>query len=273
MESKALHPAIPATTLVLFREAATDEPPGGHHGARDPAVPLPPEILMVKRGAAMAFAAGALAFPGGRVDPDDHLLAARYGGSLAADDAAARVAAIRETLEEAGVAIGFDRLPDADGRDALRHRLLGDVPFSALLDEAGLALDLAALVPFARWRPNFAEARIFDTRFYLAQAHGHQPLMWVDNGEMAALFWARAAETLAACDAGRERIIFPTRRNLERLARYTSFAEAVADAAAHDAGRMITPWIEERGDGRYLCIPGDAGYPVTAERIESADRH
>ena len=55
-----LPPAIPAATLVIFREAAD----GG-----------PPELLMVERAKAMAFAAGAMVFPGGRVDPGDHLLA------------------------------------------------------------------------------------------------------------------------------------------------------------------------------------------------------
>jgi 8-oxo-dGTP pyrophosphatase MutT (NUDIX family) len=43
---------IPAATLVIFRDAA---------GA--------PELLMVERAKAMAFAGGALVFPGGRIDP------------------------------------------------------------------------------------------------------------------------------------------------------------------------------------------------------------
>ena len=55
--------AIPAATLVIMR-------PSGNGG--------PDEILMVKRASNMAFAAGAVVFPGGRVDPDDHLVAERY---------------------------------------------------------------------------------------------------------------------------------------------------------------------------------------------------
>jgi hypothetical protein len=34
----------------------------------------------------------------------------------------------------------------------------------------------------------------------------------------------------------------------------------------------ITPWIETRGDVRYLRIPDDRGYPVTEERLTSATR-
>jgi 8-oxo-dGTP pyrophosphatase MutT (NUDIX family) len=81
--------AIPAATLVLMRPAAA--------GA--------PELLMLERTQDMAFAAGALVFPGGRIDPDDHQLAERIGGGLA--DAAARIAAIRETIEETGLAPCF----------------------------------------------------------------------------------------------------------------------------------------------------------------------
>ena len=50
---------IPAATLVLFREVAD--------GA--------PELLMVERGRALAFAGGALVFPGGRIDAADAALA------------------------------------------------------------------------------------------------------------------------------------------------------------------------------------------------------
>ena len=66
-------------------------------------------------------------------------------------------------------------------------------------------------------------------------------------------------------------IIFPTRRNLERLALFGSFEDAVFDAAQHEI-RTVTPWIETREDGDYLCIADDLGYPVTGERLDRAIR-
>jgi hypothetical protein len=66
-------------------------------------------------------------------------------------------------------------------------------------------------------------------------------------------------------------IIFPTRRNLERLARFGSFADAAADAQAHPP-RIVTPWIERRDGADHLCIPDDLGYPVTSERLDRAIR-
>ena len=53
--------AIPAATLIVVRERAR----------------RPPELLMVERAEGMAFAAGALVFPGGRIDEADRELGER----------------------------------------------------------------------------------------------------------------------------------------------------------------------------------------------------
>lgn len=242
---------IPAATLVIFRDTG---------GAS--------ELLMVERAKAMAFAGGALVFPGGRIDPGDHALAATLG---AEEDGAARIAAIRETIEEAGLPIGLRPIPDPATFATMRAGLHAGASFAEVLATAGTALDLAALHYFARWLPAHAHMRIFDTRFYLARLPGEAPGAVVDGTENVRLFWATAAQVLADADAGRATIIFPTRRNLERLARHASFEEAVADAAAHPV-RTVTPFVEDRADGAFLCIPDDLGYPVTAERMTSAMR-
>ncbi len=243
---------IPAATLVIFREAASG----------------PPELLLVERAKAMVFAGGALVFPGGRIDPGDHELAASLG---APDDAAAAIAAIRETIEEAGLPIGLAPPPTVDALARLRRDLHSGIGLAEALATARTALDLTALHPFARWLPAHAHMRIFDTRFYLACLPDDAPVATVDQTENVRLLWATAAQILADADAGRVTIIFPTRRNLERLARYDSFAEAVADARAYPI-RTITPHIEDRGGVPHLCIPDDLGYPITAEAMSSTIR-
>jgi 8-oxo-dGTP pyrophosphatase MutT (NUDIX family) len=110
---------IPAATVILMRPA-----PAG-----------PPEILMMERVKTMAFAGGALVFPGGRIDPDDVALAERIGGGF--DFAAARIAAIRETIEETGIAPGLSAVPDAATISQMRQELEEGAPFSALLDALG----------------------------------------------------------------------------------------------------------------------------------------
>lgn len=238
---------IPAATLIVMRDVAAG----------------PPELLMVERARGLVFAGGALVFPGGRVDPGDRALAAGMAGE--SEELSARVAAIRETLEEAGIAVGFD-VPAQDAA-AVRAQLHAGM---ALGEPHRAALRPELLVPFARWLPRGVPHRIFDTRFYLARAPEHaEPV--VDGTETVRAFWASAAQVLAAADAGEASLIFPTRRNLERLARFASFDEAVADAHAHPV-RTITPWIEAREDGEHLCIPNDAGYPVTSEPLDTAVR-
>ena len=247
---------IPAATLVLMR----DSPAGG-----------PPELLMVERAANMEFAGGALVFPGGRVDPGDHAVAANDAlVNLGLEDAAARIAAIRETIEEVGIAVGIDPVPDQSAIALLRASLARGGDFGAMLAAAGYRLDLEALTFFAHWRPNHRERRNFDTRFYVAGAPVDAEAMH-DGGESVHSLWMSAAGLLADADAGRHRIIFPTRRNLERLARFARLEEAVADAAGRTIA-MITPWIEERKGDRWLCIPEDQGYPTTSEPLTKAIR-
>lgn len=258
-DESGLTPAAAAATLVIFREAAD----GG-----DPA------LLMVRRSDKMVFAAGAAVFPGGRVDEDDHRLATDHAAALGLDprDAAARIAAIRETLEETGLPVGLRHDGDGARLTDMRAALHAGTLFSTVMAEHGAALDLRALTPFARWRPNFAHARVFDTRFYLSQLNdGPLHELSVDANENSELFWSSARDTLARADAGEVDVIFPTRRNLERLAQFGSFA-AAAESARRYPPRRITPTIERRGEQRFLCIPEDCGYPVTSEAVDSAMR-
>lgn len=242
--------AIPAATVVLMRDGW-------------PA----PELLMVERAPAMRFAAGALVFPGGRVDPGDHALAGALGAARP-DEAAHRIAAIREAIEEVGVAPGVDVATDRIA--PMRAALHAGAPLGHALEQVGAALRLDALEPFARWCPDHS-LRVFDTRFYLARMPAGAPEPVVDASENVRLFWASARAVLASADAGEARVIYPTRRNLERLAMFGTFDEAIAHARSHPQP-TITPWIETRGDGRHLCIPADIGYPVTSERLDAAMR-
>ena len=251
--AETLQPAIPAATLVIFRDAAAG----------------PPELLMVERAKAMAFAAGALVFPGGRIDPGDRALAGEVGGNP--DDTAARIAAIRETVEEAGLPIGLSPAPSGDDLARMRASLHAGTPFAEALKDAGTALALDALIPFARWLPQHTNMRIFDTRFYLARLPADAPVATVDRTENVRLLWASAAQVLADADAGHATIIYPTRRNLERLAQFDDFDAAVAQAQAIPV-RTITPYQEERDGRAHLCIPDDLGYPVTAEPLGNAMR-
>lgn len=244
---------IPAATLVLFRESGA--------GA--------PELLFVERAATMVFAGGALVFPGGRIDPGDVDFAAR---ALPGDPhGPARIAAIRETIEETGIAVGLYPLPDWAATAAIRAALHAGARIAEILGDHRLTVDASALTPFARWCPRHADMRIFDTMFFVAALPVTAPAPVVDATENSRSFWSSAQAVLDDADRGAATIIFPTRRNLERLARFADLGEAVADAMRHGTP-IITPWVETRGGAPHVCIPDDCGYPITAEATSAARR-
>jgi len=241
--------AIPAATLILVRE-----PDEGL-----------PELLMVERAGGMAFAAGALVFPGGRIDEADQRLSTQIGIEAAA------VAAIRETVEETAVPAGLSPLPDAPTAREFQDQLVSDRSFGDLLKEHGLKLDASALTPFARWVPKFHAVRRFDTLFFIARCPPGDWQPRVIEGECAGAEWVTARQVLERDRSGEARLIFPTRRTLERLAEHHSFEAIRADAMAHEIV-PVTPWVEERDGERFIRIPDDLGYPVTEERLESVWR-
>ena len=72
-------------------------------------------------------------------------------------------------------------------------------------------------------------------------------------------------------DRGDVSVIFPTRRNLERLARVADFDEFSAHSRQFPV-ELVTPWIELCEGQSFLCIPDHLGYPVTRESFDRVRR-
>ncbi|MGD9812031.1 MAG: NUDIX hydrolase [Sphingobium sp.] len=252
-------PALAATLIVV-----RDHPAGGA-----------PQYLMAERSASMAFAAGALVFPGGRVDEQDHDFARSLDPEAAdRDDLSARIAALRETIEECGLGIGAGRsLFAAEEARAVRDALQAGQAFAEIVREMDLTPGLGDLVPFTRWCPPSAGnlSRRFDTRFYIAAVSEQADALEPDGGETVTLEWLTAQDALDRAAGGEAKLIFPTRRNLERLAQCPSVEELLAHARAHEPA-LISPRVERRDGVDYLCIPEGLGYPVTSEPLETVKR-
>ncbi|HAU22074.1 MAG TPA: NUDIX hydrolase [Erythrobacter sp.] len=248
---------IPAATVIIFRNGPQDGPP---------------EILMTIRSRNMVFAGGMAVFPGGRVDPEDFELASQFEGEMEIDEAAHQIAVIRETLEETGLAIGLKGKVDADIARAARDRLLESKSLSTVLEEFEWDINLSQLTPFARWFPkNERLPRVYDTRFYLTNLGTGAVEIAADLSENTHLFWTSAKDALASAETGDIKVIFPTRRNLERLAQFASYEETKAQAEAIPI-KTIVPQVDTSGSEPMLRIMEDAGYPVTAELLENLVR-
>ncbi len=251
-------PLVPAATILMVRDG-----PSGL------------ETFMVVRHHQIDFASGALVFPGGKVDDGDSEVRDLCDGLGDADDtqAAMMVGAIREAFEECGVLLareaGSDELVTGERlasldqyRDVLHG---GDLTLRAFLEEHGLRLACDRLQHFAHWITPPIVPKRFDTHFYLAAAPADH-LAVHDGHESVDSVWISPAEAVAGGEDGTYTIIFPTVRNLEMLAESADVAEALAAAAARQIVTVL-PWMEPRDDGTYLCIPPEAGYAVSEEKM------
>ena len=245
--TKPMAPARPAATILLLRD--------GEAG---------PEVFMVVRHHQIEFAAGALVFPGGRVEEDDKAIAGRVAPDL--PHAHYRIAGIRETFEECGVLLAHDeagRLVTADRLlqiEAAHRQALcaGEKLFTAVLEAERLSPIPQAMLPFAHWITPADLPKRFDTHFFLAEAPPDQ-LAAHDGGESVDSVWISPAQALAEAEAGTRTLLFPTRKNLERLARFASVAEAMA--TTRDARVVsVQPEIVTVDGERMLRIPEEAGY-------------
>jgi 8-oxo-dGTP pyrophosphatase MutT (NUDIX family) len=244
--------ARPAATILLIRD--------GYQGL---------EVFMVVRHHEIDFASGALVFPGGRVDKGDHSLAADT--AYCPDpkpDMPFRIAAIRETFEECGVLlarpVGTDHLIDGSALHTVEARFraplaAGDVDFATVLAENRLLPAIDRLVHYAHWiTPNHQPKR-YDTQFYLVEAPPEH-LAAHDGQESVDSIWLRPRQALADAAAGRFKLVFATMKNLEKLARRSCVADAMAMARASMVV-TVQPHSTKLDDGRRkLIIPIEAGY-------------
>ena len=237
-------------------------------------------VLMVHRTAKVVFAPDMWVFPGGRVDPDDHLddfetlcrgLSDEQASTILDVDQGGLawwVAAARETLEESGILLAD---LDPTNRDAtvaeLRKLVLQDENlFADLLLERGITLDVTPIEEVARFITPMGPPRRFDARFFVARAPEDQDASH-DEGEIVNHSWIRPHEALDRWRAEEMTMMSPTVRMVACLARYRSADEVLAVA------RKRLPYKRVRVDdpeGEYrVVLPGEEGYEHAELEIES----
>ena len=190
--------AEPAATVILLRDSA-----GGI------------EVLLLERPHHRGSFAGAWVFPGGRVDPED-------AAAVAAGDeqAAARQAAARETLEE-----------------------------------TGLTVTVESLVTVARWTPSETQARRFQTWFYYAKAPGDPVVLNPD--ESVDHIWISPGDALERHASGLFRLAPPTWVSLSALVGVDSADHALARARAAAPDYFASRF---HADPRVVVWEGDVSF-------------
>lgn len=235
------------------------------------------EVFMVVRHHKIDFASGALVFPGGKVCGHDHADTvpglSDGGGDIDPDFFPYYVAALRESFEECGVLLATssdtgamvtgERVKELDQfREPLNNEELAIGDF---LETHGLRLACDKIEHFAYWVTPEMMPKRFDTHFFIARAP-EDHIAVHDGSESVDSVWISPQKVLDEAAEGKWTVIFPTRCNLQKLAESKTVAEAMEKARASEVVKVL-PWIEKRDDGAVLCIPTEAGYPVSEEKV------
>ena len=260
-----------AATIIVVREAAGDL-----------------EIFCVERHRGSRFLGGAVVFPGGKLDPLDQTniwtdrgteplawgrgdLAAEDGGSSATARALG-VCACRETLEEAALLLADGTVDDADVV-ALRERSVTDpTAIAAFLSERRLRLALDRLIPFSRWVTPTAEARRYDTRFFLAPAPSGQKGAH-DERETTASFWATPRALLALFAAEKVQLAPPTQRTLDILSTVHTVADAESLARSAPLAPICPELVTLEEGSLALVLPGDPRHSDARRILDGSTRY
>jgi hypothetical protein len=253
---------LPAATVILTRQ---------HQGEL--------QVYLLKRHAGSGFMAGHYVFPGGILDPEDwqYSFWQRHvdlggqnrcnrlvGGSMSAEQLVAYgVAAIRETLEEAGVFFA-ERINQryADLEHAVRLRQQKDLPpdwFVNLAKSQGWILLLSALSPWSHWITPVRMRRRYDTRFWLACMPSDQHCR-PDQLETTHGLWVNPKEGLSGNLSGRIPLSPPTLVTLQQLLAFDSLADLKAEMLQRKWGKPIFPRLIPLDRGAILIEPWDAAY-------------
>jgi len=168
------------------------------------------EILVLERGATSRFLPGYLAFPGGSVEPEDGGRAERWFGSA---DEAGRACAVRELVEEVGLALTAAGVEVA--ADEPLARIDADPPSAGQLPE------------IAHWiAPPQVPVR-FDARFFALEAPDRLELR-PDGSETAGAWWMSPRTLLADWEAGRRRLYWPTYFTVSAIAPCATVSDLLA---------------------------------------------
>lgn len=156
-------PIRPAATVILLRERAKTT-----------------EVLMLHRNQALVFGGGHWVFPGGRIDEEDKCQAP--GGN---QQAAAKLAAIRETREEAGLNIAANQL-----------------------------------TPVSYWTTPAPSPKRYNTAFFVTRFQHQDSSVVVDGSEIVDHEWLTPMAAIEHYDAGDKLMMPPTIHTLREIANH-----------------------------------------------------
>ncbi len=243
------------------------------------------EVLLLRRHTDSRVMGGVHVFPGGKLDPADCSPDALAALDLAADQLLARlhepdlspekaaglhIAALRETMEEAGLLLAEGA--DAQARQALIDRQAAGESLADAMATLGLRWQASAIWPWSHWiTPDHpASGPRFDTRFFLARLPEGQQARH-DGYEATEAVWIRPRQALERHAAHEIELVPPQLMSLVQLCRHADVASAWNEALAAHPPRIQPEACEVDGE-RILCYPGDPLHSVRERALHGPTR-
>jgi len=175
------------------------------------------EILLLKRNKALAFAGGLWVFPGGKVEDEEKV---KSENKLEA----AKLAAVRETQEEAAIQINID-----------------------------------SLIFFSHWTTPVIEPRRYSTWFFFSDANHLTSEVVVDDSEIKEHLWLNPQVALDKVRAGELGMMPPTIMSLQMIRKCKSVAE-VRTLLEKEEPIFTLPILKLKGTQMICMYEGDAAY-------------
>jgi endoribonuclease LACTB2 len=219
------------------------------------------QVFWLRREAALSFAGGFYAFPGGRVDAADAEVAV---AGATGEEATLRAAAARELFEETGVLRARGKPPEEKAlREARAALLAGERRFQDVLSSFGVQLHAADFLAAGRWvTPSWMPLR-YDARFFLVEVPSGTEAE-VSAGEAAEGAWVRPVDALLSWAEGRALLHPPNHHALLSLleSAHLEAARARMQQAPSGDGPAAHPVEFQRGV-RVLALRSKTLLPAT----------
>ena len=247
------------------------------------------EVYLLRRSTKSGFMGGLYVFPGGVVDPEDLGIDAWApnidmapeqlgehlgGGTLSNEDALGfGIAAIRETLEEAGVLIASCEDKTLEDMDRIAsYRLNAHLPkswFRTRMMNENWIVSLSSLGRWSHWvTPELMKKR-FDTRFFIVPMPGNQTCapdcLETDHG-----IWLSPAAALEQNLDAKTPLSPPTVVTLTQLSGFTSLDSIRHEIQTRPRSAPIAPRLVQCPNGPLILEPWDPAFD-SHEEIDTSD--
>jgi 8-oxo-dGTP pyrophosphatase MutT (NUDIX family) len=257
-KKRKVPPLRPASTVILVRQKNEQL-----------------QVYLLRRSAKSGFMGDKYVFPGGTLDAPDmetvfwqkHVdlqeeeIEQYLGGGLTKEDIFAHsVAAIRETLEEAGVFIAHrNNGSPRDYERAGKLRMAEDLPkswFLDLIEAENWTLRFSQLARWAQWLTPERMKYRYDTRFFLVFMPEGQACT-PDQRETVHGLWVSPEQGLAGNLSGEIPLSPPTVITLHQLLPYGNLKDLKQDVRTRDWGEALAPNMVITPAGPVILEPWD----------------